>query len=114
MHDRAFPVRNENGEVYRIVGITEDVTEHKRAEHLLEAQRDVGVALSVTNDLSAALDELLDTATKLEGIDCGGVYLVNQETGALELQAHSGLSGDFVQKVARSEPDAPEVQLVRE
>jgi PAS domain S-box-containing protein len=114
VHDRAFPVRNENGEVYRIVGITEDVTEHKRAEHLLEAQRDVGVALSVTNDLSAALDELLDTATKLEGIDCGGVYLVNQETGALELQAHSGLSGDFVQKVARYEPDAPEVQLVRE
>ncbi|HTL16134.1 MAG TPA: PAS domain-containing protein [Patescibacteria group bacterium] len=114
VHDRAFPVRNEKGEVYRIVGITEDVTEHKRAEHLLEAQRDIGVALSVTNDLNAALDQLLETATNLEGIDCGGVYLVNQETGALELQAHSGLSAEFVQKVARYEPDAPEVCLVRE
>ena len=72
-------LRNEKGEVYRIVGITEDVTEHKRAEHLLEAQRDIGVALSVTNDLNAALDQLLETATNLEGIDCGGVYLVNQE-----------------------------------
>jgi PAS domain S-box-containing protein len=114
VHDRAFPVRNERGEVYRIVGITEDITEHKRAEHLLEAQRDVGVALSVTNDLNAALEQLLDTATTLEGIDCGGVYLINQETGELELEAHSGLSPEFIQKAARYDPDAPETFLVKE
>lgn len=114
VHDRAFPVRNEKDEVYRIVGITEDITEHKRAEQLLEAQRDVGVALSVTNDLNAALEGLLATATTLEGIDCGGVYLRNQQTGALELEAHCGLSPQFVQKVARYEADAPETQLVKE
>jgi PAS domain S-box-containing protein len=114
VHDRAFPVRNENEEVYRIVGITEDITEHKRAEHLLEAQRDVGVALSVTNDLNAALERLLETANTLEGIDCGGVYLMNPETGALELEAHSGLSPDFIQRVARYEANAPEAWLVKE
>jgi PAS domain S-box-containing protein len=32
VHDRAFPVRNEQGEVYRIAGITEDITVRKRAE----------------------------------------------------------------------------------
>ncbi len=101
VHDRAFPVRNERNEVYRIVGITEDITDHKRAQHLLEAQRDVGVALSVTNDLNVALERLLATATTLEGVDCGGVYLMNQETGALELEAHSGLSPEFVQRVVR-------------
>ncbi len=114
VHDRAFPVRNEKDEVYRIVGITEDITEHKRAEQLLEAQRDIGVALSVTNDLNAALEQLLETVTALEGIDCGGVYLMNQETGALELEAHSGLSPEFVQKVARYERNAPETWLVKE
>lgn len=114
VHDRAFPVRNEKGEVYRIVGITEDITEHKRAEQLLEAQRDVGVALSVTNDLNAALERLLETATTLEGIDCGGVYLLNRETGALELEAHSGLAPEFVQRVARYDAMAPETSLVKE
>jgi PAS domain S-box-containing protein len=114
VHDRAFPVRNEKEEVYRIVGITEDITEHKRAEQLLEAQRDVGVALSVTNDLNAALEQLLETATALENIDCGGVYLVNPETGALELEAHCGLGPEFVQRVARYERDAPETELVKE
>lgn len=35
MHDRAFPVKNAQGEIYRITGIAEDVTERKQArEHL--------------------------------------------------------------------------------
>ncbi|MEW6160886.1 MAG: PAS domain S-box protein, partial [Verrucomicrobiota bacterium] len=36
IHDKAFPVRNESGEVYRIVGIAEDITELKQAEAELQ------------------------------------------------------------------------------
>jgi len=114
VHDRAFPVRNEQSEVYRIVGITEDVTAHKRSEQLLEAQRDVAVALSVSSDLSAALGRLLETAAGVEGLDCGGVYLLNAETGALELEAHLGLSPTFVERVARYNAGSSEVLLVKE
>jgi len=32
IHDRAYPVRSEDGEAYRIVGIAEDVTERKHLE----------------------------------------------------------------------------------
>jgi PAS domain S-box-containing protein len=32
IHDRAFPIRNEAGEVYRIVGTAEDITEHRKLE----------------------------------------------------------------------------------
>jgi len=35
IHDRAFPIRNEAGEVYRIVGTAEDITEHRRLEDQL-------------------------------------------------------------------------------
>lgn len=114
VHDRAFPVVNEKSEVYRIVGITEDVTEQKRVEQLLEAQRDVAVALSVTSDLNAALERLLQAATGLEGIDCGGVYLLDEEGGALGLEAHVGLSPGFISQVASFAADSPEARLVKE
>ncbi len=32
IHDRAFPVRNQKGEVYRVAGIAEDITERKKLE----------------------------------------------------------------------------------
>src|SRR5258705_62101 len=31
IHDRAFPIRNAAGEVYRIVGIADDITKRKQA-----------------------------------------------------------------------------------
>jgi PAS domain S-box-containing protein len=34
--DRGFPIRNEKGQVYRLAGIAEDITERKRAEHALQ------------------------------------------------------------------------------
>ena len=36
---RAFPIRNDDGEVYRIAGIVEDITETKHVEEELQAER---------------------------------------------------------------------------
>lgn len=38
IRDRAFPVRNAQGEIYRIAGIAEDITDRKQAEAFLEMQ----------------------------------------------------------------------------
>lgn len=68
IRDRAFPVRNEKGEVYRIAGIAEDVTNQKRAEETVQTQARVlesiteGVLLSdaagVITLTNAALDAM--------------------------------------------------------
>ena len=38
IRDRAFPVRNNQGEVYRIAGIADDITERKRTREVLQTQ----------------------------------------------------------------------------
>ena len=35
IHDRAFPIRDDSGEVYRLVGIAEDITQQKETEEAL-------------------------------------------------------------------------------
>ena len=38
VHDRAFPIHNAQGEIYRLVGIAEDITDRKQAEETLSRQ----------------------------------------------------------------------------
>jgi len=40
IHDRVYPIQNEQGEIYRLVGIAEDITAHKQAEEELRRAHD--------------------------------------------------------------------------
>lgn len=41
IHDRAFPVRNEAGEIQRVVGVASDITERKQAETRIREQAEI-------------------------------------------------------------------------
>ncbi|MGH7968539.1 MAG: PAS domain-containing protein, partial [Limisphaerales bacterium] len=60
-----------------------------------------------------ALERLLDISLQLEGIECGGVYLADIESGAFHLKAHRGVSESFVERVSGYEPDAPEARAAK-
>lgn len=95
------PVFGESGEVASLVGIAHDVTERRWFEGLLQVQRDFGVFLSSTDDMKTALESLLDISMKYEGIECGGVYLVDPKTGALTLDVQRNLKPEFYRNVLR-------------
>ena len=84
----------------------------KQPEKLLRLQRDLGVALSGTSDQLEALNLILDATCRIEGIDCGGIYLFDKTTGDLKLMVHRGLPTDFIEKASHYRPDSPQVQLV--
>ena len=54
IQDRAFPVRDDSGEVYRIVGIAEDITKRKDVEQALEESQARNKAV-----LHSALDAMI-------------------------------------------------------
>ncbi|MCP3928996.1 MAG: PAS domain S-box protein [Bacteroidetes bacterium] len=50
----------------------------------------------------------MEATFKIEGIDSGGVYLVDKHTGELSLKAHKGLSPQFVEKANQYKADSPQ------
>jgi PAS domain S-box-containing protein len=106
--------RGPDGEVDWFDGVLEDISERKRAESLLQTQRDLGVDLSRTSDLDTALRQLLQIAMEMGEVDAGGVYLLNQATGGMDLAVHHGGSPGFVKAVSHWAPDSPQIRLMRQ
>ncbi len=61
IRDRGFPVRDENGEIYRTAGIATDITEKKRAEQELQDARD-----NLEGKVEERTRELSKTVTRLK------------------------------------------------
>jgi PAS domain S-box-containing protein len=91
--------------------VLRDVTERKRTQDHLAAQRDLSVALSATSNLQEALYLCIETTIRASGMDCAGIYL-SGEDGSLTLKAHVGLSLPFVRAVEYQPEHSPNVLLV--
>ena len=112
VNDKSVSVFEQDGAKYAR-GVFFDITERKNAEILLRAQRALGVKLASTSELQAALEALLEIALEVGGIDCGGVYLVDEASGGCNLVAHRGVSAAFVSAIAHFDADSPQVRLMR-
>src|SRR5436190_12274274 len=67
----------------------------------LEAFASVAAAVAHSRDLDAALSQTLDMTLEALGLECGGIYLVEEETGGLvATRHHRGLPADYPAKVA--------------
>ncbi len=96
-----------------VVKFQEIESKHRFAEQLLRLQSDLGIALSATSNLNEALKLILDAICQVEGIDCGGVYLVDAKTGDLILSHHRGLPLRFVELAAFYASDSPQARMVK-
>lgn len=101
--DRSFPVW-EQGKIVRTVGIAEDITALKETEEFLRIERDLAFDLGAAGSLVEVMKHLLQASLKFDDFDAGGIYLVEKETGALNLVCCHGLSDEFVKELSFHEP----------
>jgi PAS domain S-box-containing protein len=92
--------------------IATNITEQKQQERLAGIQRDLAVQVSATAKLEEGLSLCLDAAIEASEMDCGGIYLVNEDSGALELSVHKGLSDGFIKSVTHYDADSDNGKLI--
>ena len=80
--------------------LNQRMEEYNSSTMLLEYQRILSVSIGSTNDLIEGLRLGLQEGIKMSGMDSGGIYLFDHESGDLNLIVHQGLSKEFVQAVS--------------
>ena len=100
------------GQPQALLNAVHDVSERKRTEAQIIAQRDLALGLAAATNLEEALRLCLKTAMQVSGMDCGGVYLVEPLTNHLELVCAIDLSAEFVAQVKHEFPGTERWNLV--
>ncbi len=98
----------------RMVASLHDITEQKQSEVLTRSQRDLAERLNMLTRLDDVLRTCAETAMHISWMECGGIYLVDEETGGLHLIYHEGLSDEFVEQISYYPPDSDNVRLVEQ
>ncbi|MCP4645185.1 MAG: GAF domain-containing protein [bacterium] len=105
------PMRHPDGSVSWVTLLV-DITDRKLMEESGAVQHGLAMALNRATDLDEALELCMSAGTRVSGLECGGVYLINETTGALELACHTGLSPQFIEAMQVVKPDHPSAILV--
>jgi len=91
--------------------VIKNITDRKDTEKLQKLQVNLAAGLTQQHDLDHSLRFIIKTLMKIEGIDCGGIYLIEPENQSLVLKAHLGVSMDFAQMVDSFLPDSQQYQI---
>ncbi|MHA1965300.1 MAG: response regulator [Candidatus Thorarchaeota archaeon] len=83
--------------------LAQEIAERKKVEDSLLLQRELGNTLCKTENLIDALDRILKAAVHLEGVDTGGIFLVDNKTGQLDLSTSQGISSHFLKSILGQE-----------
>lgn len=96
-----------------IIGVARDISEHRQSTELMRIQRDLGIELGIVGDISDAMEMVIESSLKLEGVNGSGIYLIDESTGDAGLAVHRGLNPKFVKTISHFSADTPQARLIK-
>ncbi len=111
MHNTVM--RDQEGQPEYMLGTMVDISRRKHLEEATRIQRDLAVALNSAQSIDDGLELCLKAAIEVSGMDSGGVYLVDEESGDIDLEVHHGLTPEFAGLVKHFPGTSSRAELVR-
>jgi PAS domain S-box-containing protein len=100
--------------IVALVMIIRDVTDQKQREKKALSEHNLAIALAAASTLGEALHQCVHTAIQVSGMDCGGIYLLDEETGDLILSYVTGVSDEFLDSATRFKADTVMTRRIME
>ncbi|HNB50818.1 MAG TPA: PAS domain S-box protein [Anaerolineales bacterium] len=88
-----------------------DVTEQKRVRELIAAQRDLARLNGASLPPEQVWGACLQVALGVSGLDCGGIYLLNEHAHAYELVHYVGIGPKFAAQIFQLQEGSSRAQL---
>jgi len=88
------------------------IERYRKAEYLTSILYDLALALCLSINLDDALRLAVDAAILVSQMDCGGIYIWDDEIKSLDLAFQRGNSPDFIRDVLQYNRESEPVQLM--
>lgn len=105
-------LKNGQGDIVGYVGVAIDVSERKESERHAVILRDLGFLLASTTTIEQAICYIIEVISMLENVVGAGVYMINNQSGDLDLILYSDFFDKKSQYINTYESCFPRLKLV--
>ncbi|WP_135606200.1 histidine kinase N-terminal 7TM domain-containing protein [Methanococcoides sp. NM1] len=107
------PLYDEHDDIHGKMIVLDNITDRKLTEEILSIQHDLSIDMGTRSDFISTLNSLMEHLVKIEAIDSGGIYLVD-DNGNLDLIVHNGLSQEFIEQCSHYDHNSSNAKIVRD
>jgi PAS domain S-box-containing protein len=108
----SHPVFDDAGQIIGMINITRDTTESKYRQVYAEIEHQINILSPLSEEMEVMLKKIFIGLCQLDYIDFAGSYIMNEETGTLDLMMHNNLPENFVSHVKSYGTETPEYKVV--
>ncbi|MBN1375654.1 MAG: PAS domain S-box protein [Dehalococcoidia bacterium] len=110
--DRGLALRDRDGNIIRAVGACVDITNRRLEDARVRIRRDLAINLAATSSLNEALQQSLEAAIKISGMESGAIYLLDYKTGNYNLVHYRDISASTMEQFSTLYAGSGDAELI--